>query len=103
MKRSSKAISAETRKGWDDFIQLCLNTQDHRMLIQLFELFFTTEERYDLATRYLIIKNLISDDLTQREIAAKFNVSIAKITRGSNELKRTQNKLIKHLEKIMLI
>lgn len=102
MKRTHKSISAETRKAWDDFIHLCLHTQDHKILIQLFELFFTTEERYDLATRYLIIKNLISNELTQREMAAKFNVSIAKITRGSNELKRTQTRLIKHLEKMML-
>lgn len=102
MKINNKIVSSDIKKGWEDFIQLCLKTNDHRGLSQLFELFFTTEEKYDLATRYLIIKDLLASELTQREMAEKLNVSIAKITRGSNELKRTQHKLIKHLQNTML-
>jgi len=37
--------------------------------------------------RVAITKALLKGDLSQREIAEKFHVSIAKISRGSNALK----------------
>ena len=52
-----------------------------------FDLFLTIEERETLAARTLIIKAMLENELTQREIAEKFGVSISKITRGSNALK----------------
>jgi TrpR family trp operon transcriptional repressor len=81
------------------FIQLCQKTKDEATLIAIFELFFTPEEQIDLANRYNIIQALIQNEQTQREIAKNLTVSIAKITRGSNELKRVDQKLLTYLTK----
>ena len=47
----------------------------------------TPEEYENIAKRMLILEALMKKELSQREIAKQYNVSIAKITRGSNELK----------------
>ena len=67
----------------------------------LFDLFFTPEEKDNLALRYLIIQELLQDEKSQREMAKNLNVSIAKITRGSNELKRISPKLLATLRSKM--
>jgi TrpR family trp operon transcriptional repressor len=75
------------RDGWQGFLKLALKMESPKALGELFELFFTHEERKTLGQRYLIIKALREQALTQREIADRFNVSISQITRGSNALK----------------
>lgn len=75
------------KEGWQDFIKLCAKINSSEELSELFNLFLTIEEKETLASRYLIIKALVEGDLTQREIAEKYKVSIAQITRGSNALK----------------
>lgn len=75
------------KEGWQDFIKLCTKTKSPDEFGQLFDLFFTIEEKETLASRYLIIKALLDGQLTQREIAEEFKVSIAQITRGSNAMK----------------
>lgn len=85
--------------GWDTFIDICLATKTPDRLSGVLDLFLTPEEKADIATRCLIIKDLLEQKHTQREMAKKLNVSIAKITRGSNELKRLDPKLIKFLKK----
>lgn len=82
------------QKGWASFIDLCLQSKDKKSLSLLLELFLTAEERADVAMRYMIVKELLKEEKTQREIAKNLNVSIAKITRGSNELKRMNKKLL---------
>ena len=52
--------------------------------------------------RYSIIHELIKQEKTQREIAKELNVSIAKISRGSNELKRIDKKLLTYLKEKLL-
>lgn len=89
------------RDGWNKFVELCLSTKDKKALISLFDLFLTQEEKENLALRYLIIKELLEQNKTQREIAKELQVSIAKITRGSNELKRLPAKLLNYLIKQM--
>ncbi|GAB4185401.1 MAG: trp operon repressor [Simkaniaceae bacterium] len=74
-------------KNWREFLNLCLNMKNSEELDKLFQLFLTHEEREDIVRRYLLIKELLKGDLTQREIAEKLGISIAKITRGSNALK----------------
>lgn len=86
------------KDGWEEFLTLCLETHDPKMLSLLFDLFFTFEEKESLAARYLIIKALIKAEKPQRQIAKDLNASIAKITRGSNELKRTHAKLLRYLQ-----
>jgi TrpR family trp operon transcriptional repressor len=85
-----------------EFIKLCMQAPDEATLLALFELFFTPEEKIDLGKRYLIIQALLKDDQPQRAMAQDLAVSIAKITRGSNELKRIDDKLLKFLEKHMV-
>lgn len=80
------------------FIELCLKIKDASLLKNLFELFFTPEEKESIALRVLVIQKLIQQEKTQREIAKELNVSIAKITRGSNELKRMPESLIDFLK-----
>lgn len=84
--------------GWRSFIKLCLATKNEKMLSSLYDLFFTQEERESVAMRCLIVMELLKQEKTQRDIAENLHVSIAKITRGSNELKRMPPKLIEFLK-----
>lgn len=86
------------QRGWLSFVKLCASAKDAKALELLLELFLTAEEKDSLSTRYLIVKELLAGQKTQREIAKDLSVSIAKITRGSNELKRIAPKLRQHLE-----
>jgi TrpR family transcriptional regulator, trp operon repressor len=84
--------------GWRRFIKLCLACKDEKVLSLLYDLFLTPEEKDSIALRYLIIDELLKQKKTQREMAEDLHVSIAKITRGSNELKRMPSKLISFLK-----
>lgn len=75
------------KKGWQDFLKLCSKINSPERFDEIFHLFLTIEEKETLASRYLIIKALLEGELTQREIADMYKVSIAQITRGSNALK----------------
>lgn len=74
--------------GWQMFLKLCLAAQDEQTLSTLFDVFLTHEERASIETRCLIVQALLEQTQSQRQIAENLNVSISKITRGSNELKR---------------
>jgi TrpR family trp operon transcriptional repressor len=91
-------MEQQQKDGWKSFIHLCSGIKDDKTLSALFELMFTAEEKQDLAMRYMIIKELLKKQKTQREIAKDLAVSIAKITRGSNELKRMNESLIQFLK-----
>lgn len=84
--------------GWHVFTQWCLASKNEKMLSSLLELLLTQEEKESIASRCLIVTELLKHKKPQREIAANLNVSIAKITRGSNELKRMPAKLIEFLK-----
>jgi len=85
------------QEGWQDFIKLCYTAKDAKTLSELLEVFLTPEEKENIAMRYLIVKELLKKEKTQRQIAKDLNISIAKITRGSNELKRLSDKLRQYL------
>lgn len=91
-----------SHNNWDEFLSLCSKIKNPEKFNQLFALFMTIEEKENLASRYLIVKALLEGKLTQREIAEKYKVSIAQITRGSNALKIIDPKFKKLLEKSML-
>jgi TrpR family trp operon transcriptional repressor len=84
---------SSSEDGWRDFIELCCGMNKRQELEELFDLFFTIEEREALAKRYQIIKALVEEKMPQREIAEKMGVSISKITRGSNALKIISKRL----------
>jgi TrpR family trp operon transcriptional repressor len=84
-------------EGWNIFTQLCLTAKDEGNLTSILELFLTAEEKENVALRSAIVMELLKKEKTQRQIAESLHVSIAKITRGSNELKRMPGKLIEFL------
>jgi TrpR family transcriptional regulator, trp operon repressor len=89
---------ATEKKGWHEFLKLCSKISSPNELREVFDLFLTIEEKETLSSRYLIIKALVEAELTQREIAEKYKVSIAQITRGSNALKIISPKLKENLK-----
>jgi TrpR family trp operon transcriptional repressor len=84
--------------GWRCFTKLCLATKNEKLLSSLFDLLLTQEEKESIAMRCLIVMDLLKQEKTQRDMAEDLHVSIAKITRGSNELKRMPSKLIEFLK-----
>ncbi|HAB99229.1 MAG TPA: trp operon repressor [Parachlamydiales bacterium] len=86
--------------GWRGFLTLCSSAETPDELGELLWLFLTPEERKDVATRYLIVRELIDGKKTQRDLAKELGVSIAKITRGSNFLKLINEKLRRRLENL---
>ena len=90
------------QQGWNYFLKLCHNVKDEKILSELFDLLLTLEEKQSIEMRCLIVKELLSQQKVQRRISQDLNVSIAKITRGSNELKRISNKLKQYLLSILV-
>jgi TrpR family trp operon transcriptional repressor len=94
-----KAGEQNNQDGWSGFMSLCkaLNELDEPQ--DFFDLYFTPKEREDLASRYLIVRELLKNQLNQRDMAEELDVSIAKITRGSNELKSCSPTLLTFIRK----
>ena len=86
-------MSSLQSKGWDDFLALWQGAGSKAMLSELCDLLFTLEEKQQLALRVELVKELLKGEKTQREISRDLNISIAKITRGSNALKTTSDQL----------
>ena len=80
-------MSNEQEDGWWRFLRLCLEVDTPEQLDEFFTFFLTNEERCDLASRFLLVRELIKGEKTQRQIAEDLEVSISKITRGSNAMK----------------
>jgi len=86
-------MNVNEKKSWKSFVQMVLKIKTPRQFEEFAEFVFTQEERDQLATRILLTRELLKEDKTQRQIADEFNISIAKITRGSNSIKRLSDKL----------
>lgn len=85
--------------GWRQFLALCLRAETVEELEKIMNLYLTQEEREAVAGRYLIVRELLKGELTQRDMAQKLHVSIAKITRGSNGLKIIDDELTQLLRR----
>lgn len=94
-------MKESSEDGWWGFLKTLIKVKDEKLLNEFMELFLTIEEKRSLAVRYLIVKKLIEEKETQREIASDLNVSISKITRGSNYLKIISVNLRKFLKRQM--
>lgn len=68
----------------------------------LLPLLFSVEEMSAVNSRALIYKELLLGNLSQREIAKVHNISIATITRGSNNLKQMNESERKFLQKLLI-
>ncbi|AAP05304.1 trp operon repressor [Chlamydia caviae] len=86
--------------GWGDFLELCSKIKTPEAFHDFFALFLTFGERESMASRFLIVQALLAEQLTQREIAQKYGVSIAQITRGSNALKAIDPKFKEFLKNL---
>jgi TrpR family trp operon transcriptional repressor len=77
-------------KIWSQFLSTTekLNSAE---LDLWFDILLTPAEKEDIKDRLEILKGLLEDSLSQRELAESLGVSISKITRGSNALKRMSN------------
>ena len=84
-------------RGWQEFVRLCSTSIAADNFDELCNVLLTVEEKNQLATRVLLLQQLLMGAKSQREIAQCFNISIAKITRGSNELKRGNMAIIDFL------
>ena len=67
---------------------LLAQAEKENLLDEFLSFLFTPSELEDLQKRLELTVALLQKQQTQREIAKNHRVSIAKITRGSNELKR---------------
>ena len=85
--------------GFTEFIEIIHKAKSLNQLKELATLLTTLDEQKSFGKRIQIIKALVEGGHTQREIASELNLSIAKITRGSNALKLISDDLKKFLEK----
>ena len=69
------------------FIDLIQNATNREAIERLFKLMLTRDEHHAINGRVAVAKALIDGDESQREIATRLGVSIATVTRGSNNLK----------------
>ena len=88
-------------KSWQSFLNLCRQLESTEELDQMLRFFLTVEELQALAGRYRIIKALLKGQDSQRKMAEALQVSIAKITRGSNGLKQQPDEFKQRLTALM--
>lgn len=69
-----------------ELISILVNIKDSKLMTQFIEDILTPVEFEKIITRWQIIKQL-AKGVPQREIAKRLRISIAKITRGSRELR----------------
>ncbi|MDO6617518.1 MULTISPECIES: trp operon repressor [unclassified Shewanella] len=75
------------RANWDSVVEKVLSYPNSDELGILFQLLMTEEERSAVAGRLKVFQLLLQGELSQRQISAEYQVSIATITRCSNYLK----------------
>lgn len=93
----------ENTQEWEQFLELIHHAhRNKKLLVDILELIFTPEEKEQIASRLVLVKELLKGEKTQREISKEFSISIAKITRGSNNLKKISEGLKKYLVKELL-
>ncbi|SHO55235.1 trp operon repressor [Vibrio quintilis] len=72
---------------WQSFLQLVKQASEQGHLEMLLAMMMTTDERDTLVSRMNIVFELLSGEMSQRQISQMLGVGVATITRGSNGLK----------------
>ena len=73
-----------------ELIKIITEISSEDEMSKLFKEIFTTKEKYDLALRWRLMKDLYNS-VPQREIAHNLGISLCKITRGSKILKQEES------------
>ncbi|NCB00979.1 MAG: transcriptional regulator [Spirochaetia bacterium] len=76
----------------EEIIDVFVHTTHPAEMKKLFEELFTVKEKYDLALRWRLMKELYNGK-SQREIAHDLGISLCKITRGSKILKQNDSQM----------
>ena len=76
--------------NWDLLKHVITEAVFDKRLDDVLHFILTPEECQALPKRLVLIECLLEGQASQRAIAEKTGISIAKITRGSNELKRIE-------------
>lgn len=87
------------KESWRSFLALIKKAGDEDLLSDFFKLYLTEQEVEMLCLRYELISKLLVGEDSQREISKKLGISISKVTRGSNELKRVSPRLKEFITK----
>ncbi len=89
-------------QSFNELCHIIAEHNDEKFIRDFFNCLFTPAERNDFANRWLLVKEIYKGS-TQREIAAKFNMSLCKITRGSKELNKEDSAFRKILDEYNLV
>jgi TrpR family trp operon transcriptional repressor len=88
--------------AWQNFLSLCKKRKNSKELENFLKFILTPDEKAQITTRISLIKDLLHHKKSQRAIAKDLNISIYKITRGSNALKEITPELKKFLQDNLL-
>lgn len=80
---------------WQQFVELLTQAVQENKIEALLSMFLTPDERTSLGLRVQIIRELLDNQRSQREIQQYLNTSAATITRGSNMLKTVEPETLK--------
>ncbi|AVI64648.1 trp operon repressor [Shewanella sp. WE21] len=89
------------RANWDLVLEKILSHSNYEDLSVLFYLLLTEEERSAVAGRLKVFQLLLDGEMSQRHIAAEYEVSIATITRCSNYLKNMSSEHRAKVQKLI--
>ena len=84
--------------NWQEFVKVCNAIESLDELNMFFDTLLTVSEKIELAKRLTILRELLTSNRTQRDLAKQLQVSLANVTRGSNVLKNTNFDLKKILK-----
>jgi TrpR family trp operon transcriptional repressor len=89
------------QKIWAKFLKITAK-KNPEILKLWFDVLLTPAEKSDIADRILILEGLLKEKLSQRDLANDLQVSISKITRGSNALRLMSDSELKLLQDLLL-
>ncbi|MDP8101320.1 trp operon repressor [Phocoenobacter atlanticus] len=87
------------KKEWQQFISLLEQAALENKAEDLLSMLLTADERSSLGLRVQIVRLLLDQDRSQREIQQILNTSIATVTRGSNMLKTIEPEMLEWINK----
>lgn len=79
---------------WQQFVELLTQAVQENKTESLLAMFLTADEMTSLGLRVQIIRELLENQRSQREIQQYLNTSAATITRGSNMLKTVDSETL---------